>query len=153
MLAPPRPPVGPSPDYQLPPSEYHPCRARPARYPGAIGLYLEVVHSLELLMLLRAERSMTCSGVTTHASCVLRSHTGRLHPRITIFRDSEGDVHPFRFAHNCLQTGGTAAGSPAFTAGITARQAGTGPAQAILTAAGAAGTAMAIFLAAASAYH
>jgi hypothetical protein len=36
--APPRPPVAPSPDYQLPPSEYHPCRARSASYPAAIGL-------------------------------------------------------------------------------------------------------------------
>ena len=41
----------------------------------------------------------------------------------------------------------------AFTAGITARHAGAGPAQAILTAAGAAGTIMAIFFAAVSAYH
>ncbi len=41
----------------------------------------------------------------------------------------------------------------AFTAGITARHAGVGPAQAILTAAGAAGTVMAIFFAAVSAYH
>jgi hypothetical protein len=41
----------------------------------------------------------------------------------------------------------------AFTAGITARRAGAGPAQAILTAAGAAGTIMAIFFAAVSAYH
>jgi len=41
----------------------------------------------------------------------------------------------------------------AFTAGITARQANASPAQAILTAAGAGGTAMAIFFAAVSAYH
>jgi hypothetical protein len=41
----------------------------------------------------------------------------------------------------------------AFTAGITARYAGAGPAQAILTGAGAAGTIMAIFFAAVSAYH
>jgi len=41
----------------------------------------------------------------------------------------------------------------AFTAGITARHAGAAPAQAILTAAGAAGTVMAIFFAAVSAYH
>src|SRR5690242_13680061 len=26
--------------YLLPPSQYHPCRAHPARYPGAIGGYL-----------------------------------------------------------------------------------------------------------------
>ena len=36
---------------------------------------------------------------------------------------------------------------------ITARHAGAGPAQAILTGAGAAGTVMAIFFAAVSAYH
>ncbi len=41
----------------------------------------------------------------------------------------------------------------AFTAGIMARLSGAGPAQAILTAAGAAGTVMAIFFAAVSAYH
>jgi uncharacterized metal-binding protein len=41
----------------------------------------------------------------------------------------------------------------AFTAGITARLAGAGPAQAILTAAGAAGAVMAIFFAAVSAYR
>ena len=41
----------------------------------------------------------------------------------------------------------------AFTAGITARLAGAGPAQAILTAAGAVGTVMAIFFAAVSAYR
>jgi hypothetical protein len=41
----------------------------------------------------------------------------------------------------------------AFAAGITARHAGAGPAQAILTAAGAAGTVMALFLTAVSAYH
>ena len=34
MLARPRPPVAPSSGYQLPPSEYHPCRAHPARCPG-----------------------------------------------------------------------------------------------------------------------
>jgi hypothetical protein len=32
LLALPRPLVAPRPGYQLPPSEYHPCRARPARY-------------------------------------------------------------------------------------------------------------------------
>ena len=41
----------------------------------------------------------------------------------------------------------------AFAAGLTARLAGAGPAQAILTIAGAAGTAMAIFFTAVSAYH
>ena len=41
----------------------------------------------------------------------------------------------------------------ALCAGITARHAGVGPAQAILTAAGAAGTVMAIFFAAVSAYR
>lgn len=41
----------------------------------------------------------------------------------------------------------------AFAAGLSARLAGAGPAQAILTAAGAAGTVMAIFFAAVSAYH
>jgi hypothetical protein len=41
----------------------------------------------------------------------------------------------------------------ALGAGIIARQAGVGPAQAILTAAGAAGTVMAIFFAAVSAYR
>ena len=41
----------------------------------------------------------------------------------------------------------------AFTAGLTARLAGAGPAQAILTAAGAAGTVMAVFFAAVSAYR
>jgi hypothetical protein len=41
----------------------------------------------------------------------------------------------------------------ALGAGITARHAGVGPAQAILTAAGAAGTVMAIFFAAVSAYR
>jgi hypothetical protein len=41
----------------------------------------------------------------------------------------------------------------AFTAGIIARQAGASQAQAILTAGGAAGTVMAIFFAAVSAYH
>jgi hypothetical protein len=41
----------------------------------------------------------------------------------------------------------------AFTAGITARQAGGSTAQAILTGAGAAGTVMAIFFTAVSAYH
>jgi hypothetical protein len=41
----------------------------------------------------------------------------------------------------------------AFAAGITARLAGAGRAQAILTAAGAAGTVMVIFFAAVSAYR
>jgi hypothetical protein len=41
----------------------------------------------------------------------------------------------------------------AFTAGLTARLAGAGRAQAILTGAGAAGTVMAIFFAAVSAYR
>ena len=41
----------------------------------------------------------------------------------------------------------------AFTAGVTARLSGVRPAQAILTAAGAAGTVMAIFFAAVSAYR
>jgi hypothetical protein len=41
----------------------------------------------------------------------------------------------------------------AFTAGLTARLADAGPAQAILTGAGAAGTVMAIFFAAVSAYR
>ena len=41
----------------------------------------------------------------------------------------------------------------AFAAGLTARLAGAGPAQAILTGAGAAGTVMAIFFAAVSAYR
>ena len=41
----------------------------------------------------------------------------------------------------------------AFTVGLTARLAGAGPAQAILTGAGAAGTVMAIFFAAISAYR
>jgi len=41
----------------------------------------------------------------------------------------------------------------AFTAGITARLAGTGLAQAILTGAGAASTVLAIFFTAVSAYH
>jgi hypothetical protein len=41
----------------------------------------------------------------------------------------------------------------AFAAGIVARHAGASPAQAIMTAAGTAGTVMAIFFAAVSAYH
>ena len=41
----------------------------------------------------------------------------------------------------------------AFTAGLTARLAGTGPAQAILTGASGAGAVMAIFFAAVSAYR
>jgi hypothetical protein len=41
----------------------------------------------------------------------------------------------------------------AFAAGLAARLAGAGPAQAILTAAGAGGTVMAIFFAAVSAYR
>jgi len=41
----------------------------------------------------------------------------------------------------------------ALAVGITARHAGAGPAQAVLTGAGAAGTVMAIFFAAVSAYH
>jgi hypothetical protein len=41
----------------------------------------------------------------------------------------------------------------AFTAGLTARLAGAGPAQAILTGVGAAGTVMAIFFTAVSAYR
>ena len=41
----------------------------------------------------------------------------------------------------------------AFAAGVAARLAGTGAAQAILTGAGAAGTVMAIFFAAVSAYR
>ena len=41
----------------------------------------------------------------------------------------------------------------AFTAGLTARLAGAGSAQAVLTAAGAAGTVLAIFFAAVSAYR
>jgi hypothetical protein len=41
----------------------------------------------------------------------------------------------------------------AFAAGLTARRAGATPAQAILTAAGATGTVMAIFFAAVSAYR
>ena len=41
----------------------------------------------------------------------------------------------------------------AFIAGLTARLAGAGPAQAVLTAAGAASTLMAIYFAAVSAYH
>jgi hypothetical protein len=41
----------------------------------------------------------------------------------------------------------------AFTAGLTARRAGVGPAQAILTGAGAASTVMAIFFTAVSAYR
>jgi len=41
----------------------------------------------------------------------------------------------------------------ALTTGIIARHAGASPAQAILTAAGAAGTAMALFLTAVSAYR
>ncbi len=41
----------------------------------------------------------------------------------------------------------------AFTAGLTARLAGAGPAQAVLAGAGATGTAMAIFFAAVSAYR
>ena len=41
----------------------------------------------------------------------------------------------------------------ALAVGITARHAGAGPAQTILTGAGAAGTVMAIFFAAVSAYH
>jgi hypothetical protein len=41
----------------------------------------------------------------------------------------------------------------AFGAGIAARHGGAGPAQAILTAVGAAGTVMTIFFAAVSAYH
>jgi hypothetical protein len=41
----------------------------------------------------------------------------------------------------------------AFAVGITARHAGAGPAQAILTGAGAAGTLLAIFFTAVSAYH
>jgi hypothetical protein len=41
----------------------------------------------------------------------------------------------------------------AFVAGITARHAGASNAQAILTGAGSAGTVMAIFFAAVSAYH
>jgi hypothetical protein len=41
----------------------------------------------------------------------------------------------------------------AFPVGITARHAGTGLAQAVLTAVGTAGTVMAIFFAAVTAYH
>jgi hypothetical protein len=41
----------------------------------------------------------------------------------------------------------------AFAAGITARRAGAGIPQAILTAGGAAGTVMVVFFAAVSAYH
>jgi len=41
----------------------------------------------------------------------------------------------------------------AFAAGITARRAGTSTAQAIMAAAGAMGTVMAIFFAAVAAYH
>jgi hypothetical protein len=41
----------------------------------------------------------------------------------------------------------------ALAAGITTRHAGASPAQAILTAAGAGGTVMAIFFAAVAAYH
>lgn len=41
----------------------------------------------------------------------------------------------------------------AFAVGLTARHADCSPAQALLTAAGAAGTVMAIFFAAVSAYH
>jgi hypothetical protein len=41
----------------------------------------------------------------------------------------------------------------AFVAGMLARRAGASPAQAIMTAAGTAGTVMAIFFAAVSAYH
>jgi len=41
----------------------------------------------------------------------------------------------------------------AFAVGVTARHADVGPAQAILTAVGAAGTVMMIFFAAISAYH
>jgi len=41
----------------------------------------------------------------------------------------------------------------AFAAGLTARLAGAGPAQAILTAAGAAGSVMAVFFTAVSAYR
>jgi hypothetical protein len=41
----------------------------------------------------------------------------------------------------------------AFTTGVTARLAGAGPARSILTGAGAAGTVMAIFFAAVSAYR
>ncbi len=41
----------------------------------------------------------------------------------------------------------------AFMAGVTARHAGVGPAQAILTAAGVGGTVIAIFFAAVSAYR
>ena len=41
----------------------------------------------------------------------------------------------------------------AFASGITARHAGASPAQALMTAAGAAGTVMATFFAAVSAYH
>ncbi len=41
----------------------------------------------------------------------------------------------------------------AFAAGVVARHAGASTAQATLTAAGAAGTAMALFLTAVSAYH
>jgi hypothetical protein len=41
----------------------------------------------------------------------------------------------------------------AFTVGLAARHAGAGPAQAVLTAAGAASTLMAIFFAAISAYR
>jgi hypothetical protein len=45
------------------------------------------------------------------------------------------------------------ASNVAFAVGLTARLAGVRPAQAILTGAGAAGTIMAIFFAAVSAYH
>ena len=41
----------------------------------------------------------------------------------------------------------------ALAAGITARHAGAGPAQAILTGGGAAGTVLALFFTAVSAYH
>jgi hypothetical protein len=47
----------------------------------------------------------------------------------------------------------SAALNAAFAAGLTARLAGAGPAQAILTGAGAGTTVMAIFFAAVSAYH
>jgi hypothetical protein len=61
------------------------------------------------------------------------------------------DMHPIQVLALLLALSGAL--NVAFAAALTARHAGASPAQAILTAAGTAGTVMAIFFAAVSAYH
>jgi hypothetical protein len=60
-------------------------------------------------------------------------------------------MHPAQVLAMLLALSGAL--NAAFAVGITARIAGASPAQAILTAAGAAGTVLAIFFTAVSAYH